>query len=341
MVTMTMSEERRKTPDEVAARENYRKAIVALNLKRPQLALELMSKVLRVQPESTHALALMAAAALRNKDYLQAENAIREALRLDPQSSRYHLLYGIILLAKSQPLQAQTELEKARELEPLNPWPYYFLGASYLSFRPQPLADKARPYVYKAVELDPEEARLQALLAYQASIDGNLALAQQAYLRALALEPQNAAILSDYGDFLLNYQARPQEALPLLKEAIRLDPQEKATQQRLLQAIRAAHPLYQPILSYRTFLRRLPPSLRRGFGCGAVLLICVIGRLLLFLVKQIAELSIIERSSQLLNIAVAMMCLGFLIITPYGLFLIYRTVMPPLLLFLIKRGWIK
>jgi Tfp pilus assembly protein PilF len=339
MVTMTTSEERRKTPDEVAARENYRKAIVALNLKRPQLALELMSKVLRVQPESTHALALMAAAALRNKDYLQAENAIREALRLDPQSSRHHLLYGIILLAKSQPLQAQTELEKARELEPLNPWPYYFLGASYLSFRPQPLADKARPYVYKAVELDPEEARPQALLTYQASIDGNLALVQQAYLRALAFEPQNAAILSDYGDFLLNYQARPQEALHLLKEAIRLDPQEKATQQRLLQAIRAAHPLAYSQLSHFSsalatisekgiWLWSLAPYLRHWQA--APLLSKADRRTLYYREKfSVIKYSCCYDVSRLL------------IISPYALFLIYRTVMPPLLLFLIKRGWIK
>lgn len=338
---MTMSEETRKTPDDAAIIGNYRKAIVALNLKRPQLALELMSKVLSAQPENPHALALLAVASMRNKDYAQAEDAIREALRLDPQSSTHHLLYGIILLAKSQPQLAQAELEKARELQPLNPWPYYFLGASYLSLKPRPEADKARPYVYKAVELDPEEARLQALLAYQASIDGNLALAQQAYLRALALDPQNAAILSDYGDFLLNYQAQPQQALHLLKEAIRLDPEEKATQQRLLQAIRAAHPLYQPILSYRTFLQRLSPSLRRGFGCGAALFILVMGRLILFLIKNISDLALTERNPQLFNIAIALMCLGLLIISPFGLFMIYRAVMAPLLLFLIKRGWIK
>ncbi|WP_162179487.1 tetratricopeptide repeat protein [Thermogemmatispora carboxidivorans] len=336
-----MSEETRQIQGDTGVRENYRKAIAALNLRRPQLALELMSKVLRAQPENTRALALMAVAAMRNKDYAQAEAAIRDALRLDPLSSTYHLLYGMILLAKSQLLLAQAELEKARELNPLNPWPYYLLGASYLSLKPRPEVDKARPYVYKAVELDPEEARLQALLAYQASVDGNLDLAQQAYLRALALEPQNAAILSDYGNFLLNYQTRPQQALHLLKEAIRLDPEEKATQQRLLQAIRAAHPLYRPILSYRTFLLRLPPSLRGGFGCVTALCILVIGRLLLFLVENISNLALTERNPQLLNIAIALMCLGLLIVTPFGLFAAYRAVMAPLLLFLIKRGWIK
>jgi tetratricopeptide (TPR) repeat protein len=282
----------------------------------------------------------MAIAALRNKDLAQAEQAVRAALRLDPQSCALHLLYGMILRRRLQLSSARAEFQRAIALDPSHPWPYYFLGAIYLSY-PVPLADEARPYVYKAVELDPEDAQIQALLARQAIADGNLALAAQAYRRALALAPQDAMILSDYGDFLLHRQVQPQEALHVLKEAIRLDPNDKQTQKRLLKAIRAAHPLYRPIVSYRAFLRQASQGLRLGVGLAASLFTCIAGRLLLSLTRALSDSSLASRNPLLSNISLILLCLGFFIVSPYGFLLLYRAVMAPLLLFLIKRGWIK
>nr|BBH95042.1 hypothetical protein KTA_32410 [Thermogemmatispora argillosa] len=324
------------TPDSEA---NYRKAIAALKLDRPQMAIELLRKVLREQPEHVNAHRLLAQASLKSRDLTQAEQAAREALRLEPHSSSLHMLYGLILLRKKQISLAKAELNEALRLNPMNPWPYFIFGALYL-FLPVPLADEARPYVSKAIELAPDEAPVQMLFAKQASADGNLALAREAYRQALALEPQNPSILRDYGDFLLNRQVQPQEALEVLKQALRLDPNDKETQKCLLKAIRAAHPLYQPITSYQAYRQQAPRALKIGIGCLASLFVLISGRLFLSFVKAIFQLGIKNSNAQLLNISLILMCLGFLI-APYGLIMIYRAIMAPLLLFLIKRGWVK
>ncbi|MBX5451768.1 tetratricopeptide repeat protein [Thermogemmatispora sp.] len=334
-----MPEQERNTVPTPESLENYRKAVIALKLDRPQMAIELLRKVLREQPEHVRAHRLMALASLESRDLTQAEQAVREALRLEPQSSSLHVLYGLILFQKRQIKLAKAELNEALRLNPIDPWPYFFLGALYL-FLPVPLADEARPYTFKAIELAPDEAPIQMLFAKQANADGHLTLARAAYYRALTLEPQNPFILREYGDFLLNRQVQPQQALQVLKEAIRLDPNDKQTQKLLLKAIRAAHPLYRPITAYQAYRQQAPQALKFGMGCAASLFILIIGRLFLHFVEAIFNLGVKSHNAQLLNISMILMCLG-IIITPYGLIIIYRAIMAPLLLFLIKRGWVK
>jgi len=125
----------------------------------------------------------------------QAERYFREATDLDPEYVR-----AWIALASIYSYMLQTGLIETQE---------------YIAM--------AAPVIDRALELDDRlpEAHAQIATLYWRS--GDLEAAEAAFRRALDLKPGDSATLATYGIYL-RFTGRPQEAIPLLEQALRDDP---------------------------------------------------------------------------------------------------------------------
>jgi hypothetical protein len=158
-------------------------------------------------------------------------------LRLSDSLSRGLLVIGSLILALwvsffgvrsgiagvAADGKAINDLQWAVRLEPRNPEYWYRLG-HYQQFNlEQPDVVAAVESYQKAVTLNPgyTEAWLDLGTAYE--IDGNTAVAQDAFLRAKKTYPASAEVAWRYGNFLLRQGAVP-EAFAELRLALQADP---------------------------------------------------------------------------------------------------------------------
>lgn len=82
---------------------------------------------------------------------------------------------------------------------------------------------RAMPLVQRALELDPAQSEALVVLAELRAIKGDPTGAEEAYKKALALNPNSALARHWYGIFLADL-ARYEDALDQLRQALKLDP---------------------------------------------------------------------------------------------------------------------
>ncbi len=147
--------------------------------------------------------------------------------------------YDYLLLGREQLLMESRESNlKARDifLKTLKIDPNYSLGHAWLAWtyhfdvsfgwgeNPKLLLEKALHHAYKAVELDNTESGAHWVLASVLTIIGEqpeVALAE--YEKTLALNPNNADILADYG-WSIARLGRAHDGVEFIKKAMRLNP---------------------------------------------------------------------------------------------------------------------
>ena len=99
---------------------------------------------------------------------------------------------------------------------------YYFLSNVFLA--PHEAMPKARAAARQALQLDPDLAEAEALLAMVTALyDWDWEAAERSFMRAIQLKPGNAMAHYWYGYSLIHH-ARPEEARVELDRAARLDP---------------------------------------------------------------------------------------------------------------------
>jgi len=121
------------------------------------LALLLCADVLRVRPDDTDALRLLADTFLDLHDFEAAEEVFRDLLRLQPDLPEGHCGLGVALFELCQFDEARRSLESAVDLDPRNPE-----GRMYLAYFHERRGedDKARAYFQRAVDLAPDHYQL-------------------------------------------------------------------------------------------------------------------------------------------------------------------------------------
>ena len=162
--------------------------------------------------------------------------------------------YDLYLLARAQlglrtveSLRKSVELmEQAVELDPKFARAHAHLAVSLLFARSyevdpkrdQEFLERAQASIYRALALDPKLSE-----AYDAQ--GNLLRdtaqpgAEDAYKRALALNPNNAAAWHDYAVFLGNYTDRQAESRKATAHSLELDPRQPVTWANYLTGVRS------------------------------------------------------------------------------------------------------
>jgi TolB-like protein/Tfp pilus assembly protein PilF len=155
----------------------------------------------------------------------------------------YHLARQRMINRTVESLEQAMDLfRRAIEMDPEYAYAYvgladtYMLMGDYGGLDLQKMVASAVPALDRALQLDsrlaPAYASLGAIRTKQFDFDA----AEAAHRRAIELDPNYATAYHWYGDLLVSYANRPGDAIPLLEQAVRLDPLSPAITVTLGQA---------------------------------------------------------------------------------------------------------
>ena len=122
-----------------------------------------------------------------------AEAAYRQAVKLQPGSAEAYYNLGTLLARLSQWQEAADCCQKAIRLAPAQPEPYGQLSDIFLN---QNRTEDALQCLRAGLKFAPGHPELQYNLGFALSVKGELVAAKDAYVQALAADPDNAAALS-------------------------------------------------------------------------------------------------------------------------------------------------
>jgi Tfp pilus assembly protein PilF len=305
--------------------DNYQKAEYALDVRRYDLAIDIMRNVLREHPENALAFHTMARAYTFKKDNHAALQAIRESLRLDPGNVTAQTLYASLLRDTRQYAEAEQVMLAALQLDPVYPLAHYTYAALLLHQKKD--IARAREHALKAVELDVADYRYHVMLGRVLAEEKQFDQAEVEYQQGLRLDPDNFRMLNSYGAFLLNYRKRPREAFEFFRQALMHEPNDEEVRKNFLIALKAKHPFYSLFWKY-SMLRR-----QRVWGVPRLLFV-IFGVFLLF--------SLIETGASTYPVLEPFLLPFFSIgILLLALFYLYILLAIPIFNILIKRGLIK
>lgn len=157
---------------------------------------------------------------------LQAKDFYRKAIAADPKQFESRLALGMILAKEGEP-GAREQLQAAATLDP-NP-PNAAAKAQALRALARLIRgtdpNTAKQALIDALKITPETPDDTLLAAEIAEAEGDKDVAEQAYRRMLAVDPQSSAAISGLIHLLLE-EKRYSDAEPLLKAALIRDPDD-------------------------------------------------------------------------------------------------------------------
>jgi tetratricopeptide (TPR) repeat protein len=155
----------------------------------------------------------------------EAFEQFQKVVRLSPGNFWGLLMGGVSLVHQDSLTAAAGWLEKALEINPQDPLGNYYFGTA-LSQMNRP--EDAVPRLQIAVEARPVWVSAISALAGAFESLKQYPLADTLYIRALAIEPDNALVLNNYGYSLSERGVRLDEAAAMARKAIDKDPENGA-----------------------------------------------------------------------------------------------------------------
>ena len=149
------------------------------------LSKDAIDTLLATHPDSARAHQALAENYFVLRQMPQAEKDYQEALRLRPDLPGLHLELGQVYANSAQWPKAEAEFRAECKLRPGNAEAAYRLGAALLQ---QGRAHEALPELKRSNELKPEMPETLYSLGKAASLDGDSATAEQAWLKVIELE---------------------------------------------------------------------------------------------------------------------------------------------------------
>lgn len=199
------------------------------------------------------------------------------------QNTQAHEAYLLGLKRLEKPssatrAQAITYFEKAVSLDPKFAIAHAELASANFSlgyYGGAPMEQalvKARKALDTALSLDKEIAKAYIVLGRILSLQNDMEGADSAYKKSLELSPNNAGVLNDYADFLMDYMGQPAAAIPLLEKARVLSPMEAIAAVTLGQAHVATGNFAKGIAMYRKAIEIQPDNIHAPFTLTAAYL---------------------------------------------------------------------
>ena len=183
-----------------------------LRKKEPQIALEILNRVLAEHPEDVQALVLQGNVNQSMKNMEAAAQAYEKAIALDAKQERVYLMLGGIYMDAGNYDEAFRVYSQLVQHFPGSYAGRFFLGKIYALQGKQDLAELE---FINALELEPEleEARIELLELYKASSDDEKAL--RMYLEILAYNPDNVDVSLELALFY-HYRGFQEESREIL-----------------------------------------------------------------------------------------------------------------------------
>jgi tetratricopeptide (TPR) repeat protein len=199
----------------------------------------------------------------------EAIEEFRKAAALEPQSTEALAGLGQALAAAGQDDEAFAALELSLSRRP-TAGALIAQGQLYLSHQ---VPEKSVLVLERATQLEPENAEAWRRLAAARAATGQWAAAETAWHRFAALRPEDSAALTGRAEALIQL-GRPVEAEPLLREALKRQPDSALAHTLLGAALAAFQPpsLGPAEAAYREALRLDPASPDAAYGLSLLLL---------------------------------------------------------------------
>jgi len=178
-----LEELKRKDPDIVSVDSMIGQCY--LETGRLRKAQEYLQRVVKDDPSRTYPLLYLAEVHFRLKEYQKAQSLLEEVIRKDPESFQALSLLGIIYDDQGETARSIEVLSKAVAIQD-DAQAYQMLGLLYTK-EGQPR--EAAHALEKAVELEPDNALVHLYLANAFNLLGQRGRAEEAYRKALALDP--------------------------------------------------------------------------------------------------------------------------------------------------------
>lgn len=233
-------------------RDELRKAEYALDIRRYDLAIDLLHQMLKEHPDNSAVFYTLARAYLGKKKPREASQAVLEALHLDPLSSKCHTLYGIILTNENRFREAALAYQHSLALQPDVANTHYRYSALLIDKLNN--ISQAKEHALKALALDPATSAYHVVMAKVLAMEGNFAGADDEFRLALSLDPEQALVRRVYGWYLLYKRNQPEQAFEHLQRAVQLDPEDEPTRKIFLVALKAKQKRYRLIWSLNFLL---------------------------------------------------------------------------------------
>lgn len=204
--------------DDPARLEAHAEALI--DLGRPAEALAVLARAAALDPDAMRPHALRASSLIALERYDEAAQAATDAITRAPEDSDAHRLLSFAQLRTGNDKPARETALQAVALDPEEALNYVMLAEALQATRDEAGALAAARH---ATELEPHSW-------YGHDLEGRLLLdhdeprrAEQAFRRALAIDPENDAVLNNLS-LALAIQGRRVEAVAGMEAATRIDP---------------------------------------------------------------------------------------------------------------------
>ncbi len=213
----------------------YQTAKAALGLRKYDFAMAQAREILAREPHASYAYGVLAEAYYCLGKLIRAEACIKKALKGDPTNVGYLCWYCAILNAEQKYEEALSVSDEALTIEPTDTTVMYYRGFALYNLGKQERAENVTKYL---LEKEPNDEHNHRLLADIYVEKNQLGDANLEYQKALEINPNNSTTYNNYALMKLEKETNKEnEAIEMLKESLRLDPECQATQRNLKYAI--------------------------------------------------------------------------------------------------------
>lgn len=221
-------------------------------------AIPQINKVLSAEPDDAHARGMLAQCLMASGKPKEARREAERAIADDPEDDYLHYVYGIICFETDDLRKAEEAVREALRLDPADA-NYYGALALILGRRArwrESLEVAKAGLEHNPAEVNCLNARTQAL-----SVLGRKSEARDAIKEALQENSEESHTHTHAGYAMLR-QGQVREATDHFKEALRLEPDNDYARKGMLEALRARFPVYRVLISFQTWLARMPQGTR-------------------------------------------------------------------------------
>lgn len=248
----------------------YQRASAYMDQDRYNEAITELTKLLSAEPDNARARGKMALCLHHLKRSGEGSKEAKRAISLAPEDPYLHYILAYISFETRQSKVAEAESREAIRIDPYNA-AYY--GVLALTLGQLARWQESLKIAEAGLEMNPSEANCLNARTQALSFLGRKKEAYDSVREAMQ-ENSEEALTHAHAGWAMLRQGRVKEAIDHFREGLRLDPNNDYCRQGMVEALRARFPIYCVVLSFRTWLGRLPPGLRRVVLIG----LYVIGR---------------------------------------------------------------
>ncbi|MCM1010038.1 MAG: tetratricopeptide repeat protein [Fusobacterium sp.] len=220
----------------VDIQKTYKRALTALKLRKYEFAISQAKEILSQNPNISGAYAILAQAYYGLNNYVEAESCIKQALKGNPTNVDYLCWYCAILNAEEQYEKALSVSDEALTIEPTDTTVMYWRGLALHRLGKLERAEDVTKYL---LNKEPNDDSNHQLLAKIYAEKQQINEASLEYEKALELNPNNAVTYNNYALMKIdNEGVYEDESIQLLKESLRLNPEDKIVQNNLKFALK-------------------------------------------------------------------------------------------------------